>query len=292
MSKLIQVQSKYTHGFKKYLATQDNKILSFIHDLPIKMNEKSKTVQMVVEIPRYEQGKFEISKELPWNPIIQDTKNNNLRFINNIHPFNGYPVNYGAIPQTWEDPNLPIKINLKNYFGDNDPLDVCEISDDLNLIGDIKEIKILGCLAMIDNGELDWKLLAISKNHKFSSILNSPYDVEREMPSLLINLKNWLRDYKLPMGKPKNKFEFENLGLNGWLSPEKAWEVIEECNNRWKLLVNDKHSNNNKFPNIQNCSQINSPGYQPLSMEIKIDMDTPNDSPIPTSAREIFYYKN
>jgi hypothetical protein len=42
---------------------------------------------------------MEVNKEQPWNPIAQDTKRGALRF---------YPspslVNYGAFPQTWEDP--------------------------------------------------------------------------------------------------------------------------------------------------------------------------------------------
>ena len=32
--------------------------------------------------------------------------------------------NYGAFPQTWEDPNIK---NNEGYGGDNDPLDVIEI---------------------------------------------------------------------------------------------------------------------------------------------------------------------
>jgi inorganic pyrophosphatase len=38
------------------------------------------------------------------NPIKQDVKNGKLRFVNNIFPHHGYIWNYGALPQTWEDP--------------------------------------------------------------------------------------------------------------------------------------------------------------------------------------------
>lgn len=244
---------------------------------------------MIVEIPRYEQGKFEISKAIRGNPIVQDTKKSKLRFINNIFPFHGYPVNYGAIPQTWEDPTLKVQIDQSHFLGDNDPLDVCEIGDASYQIGETKNVKIISCLAMIDDGELDWKLLAISQDHILAEKLNSPEDVQRELPGLLPQLKNWLRDYKLPMGKPQNQFGFESQGFNGWLSQEKAWEVVEECHDRWKLLAAGEIANTGDFPNISNWTQVDSPGYQSTPELIKDEKL--HDTPIPESAREIFYYE-
>lgn len=59
------------------------------------------------------------------NPIIQDTKKGKLRFVPNVFPHKGYIWNYGALPQTWENPEL-----LDEHTGckgDNDPIDVLEI---------------------------------------------------------------------------------------------------------------------------------------------------------------------
>ena len=44
----------------------------------------------------------------------------------NVWPMKGYPWNYGAIPQTWENPKH-IDPDTKEG-GDNDPIDVCEVS--------------------------------------------------------------------------------------------------------------------------------------------------------------------
>lgn len=37
-------------------------------------------------------------------PIKQDVKKGALRYVNNVFPHHGYIWNYGALPQTWENP--------------------------------------------------------------------------------------------------------------------------------------------------------------------------------------------
>ena len=43
-------------------------------------------------------------------------------------------------------------------FGDDDPIDVVEIGSKAISMGSVVEVKPLGVLAMIDDGELDWKV--------------------------------------------------------------------------------------------------------------------------------------
>lgn len=107
---------------------------------------------MVVEIPRWSNAKMEISKNQKLNPIKQDMKKGKLRYVDNCYPFKGYIWNYGAIPQTWEDPNH-IDADTK-CKGDNDPLDVCEIGEKIFPRGSVVPVKPLGILAMIDEGLL------------------------------------------------------------------------------------------------------------------------------------------
>lgn len=286
--------AKYTPEFKVYAYNANNgpndKIISFFHDIPVNFNRDTGTVDMIVEIPRYEQGKFEISKDLPLNPIVQDVKKGDLRFINNIYPFHGYPCNYGAIPQTWEDPSLKVRLENDSYFGDNDPLDVCEIGSTTSIskLGDIKKVKILGCIAMIDEGELDWKIISIDVNDKLASKINDVVDVEIHFPHVLSNLKTWFKNYKLPMGKPENKFAF-----NGeWRDKSKALSVIEECNERWKSLVAGKSSGKG-LPIVANNTLKGTPGYHTISVPSPETQPTPKiAADIPLKASEIFYYKN
>ena len=46
-------------------------------------------------------------------------------------------------------------------------------------------MKILGTLALIDEGETDWKLIAIDVRNPLSNTLNDIDDVENQMPGLL-----------------------------------------------------------------------------------------------------------
>lgn len=52
--------------------------------------------------------------------------------------------------QTWEDPaHTDPKTGAA---GDNDPLDVCEIGSVVAARGEVKQVKVLGTLALIDEG--------------------------------------------------------------------------------------------------------------------------------------------
>ncbi|GMG37285.1 unnamed protein product [Ambrosiozyma monospora] len=191
----VQSGTKHTLNFKNYLKLPTGQIGSYFHDVPLSLNKQDKTVSMVVEIGKQTHGKFEISKEIEGNPIVQDTKKGKLRFIKNVFPFVGYPVNYGAIPQTWEDPTF---VALEQLKGDNDPLDVVEIGDVKSHLGQVKQVKVLGCLGLIDDGELDWKIVAVDVNDKRASELNDIVDVQQKMPGLLDSLREWFKDYKIP----------------------------------------------------------------------------------------------
>ncbi|ODV77431.1 inorganic pyrophosphatase, partial [Suhomyces tanzawaensis NRRL Y-17324] len=196
---------KFTSSFKQY-ATANNKVVSWFHDVPMGLDTTTKEVNMVVEIPRWSNAKFEIDTQLEGNPIVQDEKKGEVRFVKNLFPHHGYIHNYGAISQTWEDPTT--KHDGLDLFGDNDPLDVCDIGASVLNTGDIKRVKILGSIALIDDGELDWKVIAINVEDPLSQELFDIHDLYVKCPGLLETTRQWFRDYKLPDGKPKNKFAF------------------------------------------------------------------------------------
>lgn len=64
-----------------------------------------------LQIPRGTRAKLEISRPLPLNPIKQDIKNGKLRYIHDPYPFN-----YGAFPQTWEDPTHVTPVRSVAFF--------------------------------------------------------------------------------------------------------------------------------------------------------------------------------
>jgi inorganic pyrophosphatase len=108
--------------------------------------------------------------------------------------------------QTWEDPNV-IHPETKAK-GDNDPLDVCEIGELVGYPGQVKQVKILGVMALLDEEETDWKVIVIDVNDPLAPKLNDVEDVERHLPGLLRATNEWFRIYKIPDGKPENQFAF------------------------------------------------------------------------------------
>jgi inorganic pyrophosphatase len=177
---------------------------------------------------------LQISKEELLNPIKQDIKKGKLRYVRNCFPHKGYLWNYGAFPQTWEDPNT-VHPETKAK-GDNDPLDVCEIGELVGYPGQIKQVKVLGVMALLDEEETDWKVIVIDVNDPLASKLNDVEDVERHLPGLLRATNEWFRIYKIPDGKPENQFAFTGECKN----KDYALDVVRECAEAWERLVTGK----------------------------------------------------
>lgn len=63
--------------------------------------------------------------------------------------------------------------------GDNDPVDVVEIGSVQCQQGGVYKVKPLGAYAMIDDGELDWKIVCIRTDDPLADVMNDIEDVER-----------------------------------------------------------------------------------------------------------------
>ena len=176
----------------------------------------------------------QISKEEELNPIKQDIKKGKLRFVRNCFPHKGYLWNYGAFPQTWEDPGV-VHPETKAK-GDNDPLDVCEIGELVAYPGQIKQVKVLGVMALLDEEETDWKVIVIDVADPLAPKLNDVEDVERHLPGLLRASNEWFRIYKIPDGKPENQFAFSGECKN----KKYATDIVRECAEAWERLITGK----------------------------------------------------
>ncbi|KAI8608557.1 inorganic diphosphatase [Chytriomyces sp. MP71] len=220
-----------TLEYRVYIEDSHGKVVSPFHDIPLYANTEKTVLNMIVEVPRWTNAKLEISKDEPFNPIKQDIKKGKLRFVRNCFPHHGYIWNYGAFPQTWEDPTSVHPDTRAK--GDNDPLDVCEIGEQVGTVGQVKQVKVLGTMALLDEGETDWKVIVIDVNDPLASKLNDIEDVERHLPGILRASNEWFRIYKIPDGKPENNFAFSGEAKN------KAYanEVVHETSDAWKKLI-------------------------------------------------------
>ncbi|XP_044285007.1 inorganic pyrophosphatase 2, mitochondrial isoform X1 [Varanus komodoensis] len=239
----------HTPDYRLYFKDAKGKYISPFHDIPLlaepdedkeipakksKINGNELVFNMVVEVPRWTNAKMEIATKEPLNPIKQDVKEGKLRYVANIFPHKGYIWNYGAFPQTWEDPSH--KDDSTGCCGDNDPIDVCEIGSQVRSLGDIVKVKVLGVLGLIDEGETDWKVIAISLDDPDSQKMHDIEDVRKFKPGYLESTVDWFRLYKVPDGKPENQFAFNRT----FKDKAFAVEIIKSTHECWKSLVHKK----------------------------------------------------
>ena len=176
-------------------------------------------INMVCEIPKNSLAKMEICYE-DNNPIKQDILNGKPRFFEK-----NIPWNYGAIPQTLENKDwIYEETGLK---GDGDPLDIIDISNKVLDIGEIIQVKVLGILPLIDEGETDWKIIGINRMDERSYKIKDFNDLNEEE---LSKIYDWFINYKLKTKNIKNR-----IGYNGKIEGIKmAYSIIELCNDHWK----------------------------------------------------------
>ena len=223
--KLKYFGQKNKKNFKVYFIKSNNYISPW-HDIPLYNNDNS--INFICEIPKWTRAKMEINKNINFNPIKQDLKNNNLRY----YKWGDMMFNYGALPQTWENPNIIDKYTNKK--GDDDPLDAIEIGSIQMSIGQVSRVKVLCILGMIDEGETDWKVIVINKLDPYAKKLNSLSSIEKNLPGILFAIKNWLENYKTVDGKKKNKFAFDGKYKNSKF----AMKIIQENHQEWKKNFN------------------------------------------------------
>uniref|UniRef100_A0A8D3A3T5 inorganic diphosphatase n=1 Tax=Scophthalmus maximus TaxID=52904 RepID=A0A8D3A3T5_SCOMX len=250
----------HSPDFRIYFKTSQGKYVSPFHDIPLvaepeqgndvpakkpKNDENEVLFNMVVEVPRWSNAKMEIATKEPLNPIKQDVKKGKLRYVANIFPHKGYIWNYGALPQTWEDPNHTDAET--KCCGDNDPIDVCDIGV-FSRSGDPSESA--RHLSMIDEGEMDWKVIAINVKDPDAKNLNSIEDVRNSRPGHLEATVDWFRKYKVPDGKPVNQF-----GFNGrFKDKDFAVDIIKSTHEHWRaLLQKQTNSEGIECKNISCC---------------------------------------
>ncbi|KAJ9444115.1 putative inorganic pyrophosphatase 1 [Diplonema papillatum] len=225
--------------FLKDINTEETRQISPWHDIPLHIKNVVRTeaedhplnkYNFICEIPKWTRAKFEIATIEPYNPIKQDVSAGALRF----YKHGDMLFNYGALPQTWEsiDHSFDILSGEKtvSYKGDNDPVDVIEIGTQQLATGSVTAVKVLGILGMIDAGEMDWKVIAISISDPLAMFMDDIGDVLRYMPGALECLRTWLRDYKICTGGKQNEF----VCGGEYLDRERAQEVIEACHNHWR----------------------------------------------------------
>ena len=205
---------------------EEGKAISPWHDIPLEAGDG--LYNMLTEIPRMTNKKMEVATKVEGNPIMQDEKKGKPRLYHG-------PIfwNYGCLPQTWEDPNVKGSEHVGGAFGDNDPVDVVEIGARALAMGSVTPVKVLGCLSMLDDGELDWKVIVIAQGDVHFDDINDIDDIDKCYPGTVSGIREWFRWYKTPDGKPVNAFGHGERAL----SAAEAKAVIAETHDHYRALL-------------------------------------------------------
>ncbi|XP_031416880.1 inorganic pyrophosphatase 2, mitochondrial [Clupea harengus] len=274
-----------TQDYRVFFKNSEGKYVSPFHDIPIYADEAQNIFHAVIEVPRWTSAKMEIATKDPLNPLKQDTKKGELRYVCNVFPHKGYIWNYGAIPQTWEDPHH--KDDDTGCLGDNDPIDICDIGEKVCSRGEIIKIKVLGTLAMIDEGETDWKVIVINTEDPEASNFNNIDDVRRLKPGYLEATLDWFKMYKVPDGKPENQFAF-----NGeFKDRDFAIKTVKETHVFWKALISKKSESGEL--NCMNTCVSDSPyccSTEDANAAVNAMSAFGEAGPIPSAADKWYYY--
>mmetsp|Transcript_74686 Transcript_74686/g.139426 ORF Transcript_74686/g.139426 Transcript_74686/m.139426 type:complete len:335 (+) Transcript_74686:135-1139(+) len=169
--------------------------VSLWHDISLQqtwLDEATGLYSYVNEIPLGEFQKWEVHTQAPHNVIAEHLKGTKkLRAFGRAVPFN-----YGCFPQTYRDPTHLDAIY--NAPGDDDPLDVIDLTPEPVGVGKIARCRPLGAVCLIDEGRADWKVFVVNvESYSLLSFARSMEDVERIAPGRLEEAMNWLRDFKL-----------------------------------------------------------------------------------------------
>ncbi|KAH0924563.1 hypothetical protein HID58_016819 [Brassica napus] len=113
-----------------------------------------------------------------------------------------YPHNYGFIPRT--------------LCEDNDPLDVLVLMQEPVLPGCFLRARAIGLMPMIDQGEMDDKIIAVCADDPEYKHFT---DIKQLAPHRLSEIRRFFEDYK--------KNEHKEVAVNDFLPSEKAHEAIQ-----------------------------------------------------------------
>jgi len=149
-------------------------------------------VNGIIEIPKNTRAKYELDKE------------SGLLMLDRVL-FSSmyYPANYGFIPKT--------------YCDDNDPLDILVVSQITIVPMCMVSAKVIGVMRMMDDGEMDDKIIAVAENDMSVNHIN---DISELPEHFFKELKNFFEDYK--------KLENKSVEVDNFQGADIAKDIVKQ----------------------------------------------------------------
>lgn len=152
---------------------------------------------MIVEIPKHSGNKYE------YDPALGI-----FRLDRPLYSPMFYPGDYGFIPGTLAD--------------DGDPLDVLALVDQPSFTGCLIEVRPIGVLSMMDQDELDQKVLAVpNRDPRFEEVST----FEQIFPHVRREIEHFFAIYK--------ELEHKRTEMHGWAGPQEARAAIRRSREQY-----------------------------------------------------------
>lgn len=153
----------------------------------------SNIVDALIEIPLGSKNKYEV-----------DHVTGRIRLDRVLYSAMIYPAEYGIIENT--------------LAPDGDPLDILVIASEPTFPGCIVPARVLGYLTMIDNGQLDYKLIAVADcDPRYADI----QELEQLSPFVLKEIANFFENYKV--------LQNIKVDVGEYHGKDEAIRIIEQC---------------------------------------------------------------
>lgn len=165
-------------------------------------------IHAYIEITPFDLVKYEVDKETGYLRVDRPQRSSSQP-----------PTLYGFIPRTYCGERVR-KLSPQSEKGDNDPLDICVISErPINKSEIILNVRVVGGIQMIDGGEADDKIIAVLSNDNFWENANNLSDIPK---ALVDRLTHYFSTYKLTPGEDRATFITEIYDVNHAIKVIKA----------------------------------------------------------------------
>lgn len=150
-------------------------------------------VNALIEIPLGSKNKYEL-----------DEKTGRIKLDRVLYAAMIYPAEYGIIEHT--------------LAPDGDPLDILVICSDPTFPGCMVPARVLGCLTMVDDGKLDYKLISVVDcDPRYADVR----ELEDLSPFVLKEISNFFANYKV--------LQNVTVEVGEYLNKTQALQIIEQC---------------------------------------------------------------
>ena len=184
------------------------------HGIELWSNQSKNILNVYIEIVPENRVKYELDKNTGYLKVDRPQKFSNI-----------IPSLYGFLPMTYsKEESAKLAGDLlqrDNLIGDEDPIDICVLTDRNIRHGDILlEAIPIGGFRMIDHGEVDDKIIAVLKD-------DATYGHMTEVSDVPVNVIESLRHYFLTYKEIPKETGVSKVEITEVYGQKKALDVIK-----------------------------------------------------------------